>query len=208
MYPDKLCQAIVNGKLRQTEVDEPNRVSTGKMSKGQLSSMAQSLCLEIRRERVGAASGNCSWVVRSDGVNRPIGKWPSDWVDAVHDEDGGEDLLGVRPQTGVHILKEAMYGLVCKNSIWQAWDDVSNAELNPEDVRKASELEMQYFEKLRVYDRVDRSELERMGGKLISARWVDVSKGDSVTIDYRSRMVGRKFNIGRDYAHYAATPPL
>ena len=74
-------------------------------------------------------------LLRSDGVNRPIGKWPSDWVDDVHDEDGGEDLLGVRSHTGVQIFKEAMYGLVCKNSIWQAWDDVSNAELNPSDVK-------------------------------------------------------------------------
>ena len=64
----------------------------------------------------------------------PLEKWPSDCVDAVHDEHGGEDLFGVRAQTGVRILKEAMYGLVRKNSIWQAWDDVSNAELNPEYV--------------------------------------------------------------------------
>ena len=72
--PDKLCQDIVNGKLRQKEDDESKRESTGKMNKGQLSSMARSLCLVICRERVGAASGNCSSVVRSDGVNRPIGK--------------------------------------------------------------------------------------------------------------------------------------
>ena len=38
-----------------------------------------------------------------------------------------------------------MYGLVCKNSIWQARDDVSNADLNPSDVKEARKLEMEYF---------------------------------------------------------------
>ena len=141
-------------------------------------------------------------------MNRPVGDWPSDWVDTVHEEDGGNDEFGVRPQSGVKILKEAMYGLVCRNSIWKAWDDVSNVELSVEDVKAAGELEMKYFEKLRVYDKVDRSEIARTGGKLIGTRWVDVNKGDSVNVDCRSRLVGREFNVGRDDALYAATPPL
>jgi hypothetical protein len=126
----------------------------------------------------------------------------------VHDEDGGDEANGVRPQSGVDVLKEAMYGLVCRNSIWKAWDDVTNVELNSEDVKAARELEMKYFEKLRVYDKVDRSEIKKSGGKLIGTRWVDVNKGDSVNVDCRSRLVGREFNVGRDDALYAATPPL
>ena len=39
-------------------------------------------------------------------------------------------------------------------------------------------------------------------------RWVDVNKGDATDTYYRSRLVGREFNIGRDDALYAATPPL
>ena len=39
-------------------------------------------------------------------------------------------------------------------------------------------------------------------------RWVDVNKGDSTDPEYRSRLVGREFAIGRDDALYAATPPL
>ena len=58
-------------------------------------------------------------------------------------------------------------------------------------MKEARKLEMEYFEKLGVYVRVDWSELEKMGGKLIGTRWVDVNKGDSTKIDYRSRMVGR-----------------
>ena len=72
-----------------------------------------------------------------------------------------------------------MYGLVCHNSIWKAWDYVTNVELNAKDVRAPRDLEMQYFERLRVYDRVDRSEIKRTEGKLIGTRWVDVNKGDS-----------------------------
>ena len=203
-----LCQAIVNGMLRQKKIDESNRVSTMGMSHGQLSLFRRRLYDEVRQERAQARSGNCSSVIRENNVDRPVGDWPPDWVDAIHEEDGGDDSLGVRPQNGVNILKECMFGLVCKNSIWQAWDDVSNAELNPDDVKAARALEMQYFEKLKVYDRVDRSEIARTGGKLIGTRWVDVNKGDGTNIDYRSRLVGREFNVGRDDALYAATPPL
>ena len=104
-------------------------------------------------------------------------------MDGVRDEDGGDDYYGVRPQQGVEALKEAMYGLVCHNSIWKAWDDVTNVEVNAKDVRAARDLEMQYFERLRVYDRVDRSEIKRTVGKLIGTRWFDVSKGDSTVAD-------------------------
>ena len=45
-------------------------------------------------------------------------------------------------------------------------------------------------------------------GKIIGVRWVDVNKGDSQDPEYRSRLVGREFNVGKDDALYAATPPL
>ena len=50
--------------------------------------------------------------------------------------------------------------------------------------------------------------MKKTGGKLIGTRWVDVNKGDSVNVDCRSRLVGREFNVGRDDALYASTPPL
>lgn len=207
-YPEALCEAIVKGVIKQQKVDALNRVSTGKMGKGQLSSFVVQLCGDLRRERLAAGIGGCSSVVRDGGRFRPVGDWPADWVDIVHEEDGGCDDRGVRPQKGAEILRDVMYGLVCKNSIWRAWDDVSNVDLNVEDVLKARALEMEYFAKLRVYDRVDRSEIARTGGKLIGTRWVDTNKGDSTNVDVRSRLVGREFNVGRDDALYAATPPL
>ena len=35
-----------------------------------------------------------------------------------------------------------------------------------------------------------------------------MKKGDATDTNYRSRLVGREFNVGRDDALYAATPPL
>ena len=69
-------------------------------------------------------------------------------------------------------------------------------------------VEMTYFDKLKVYDRVPRSEVKRTGGKLIGVRWVDINKGDATDRNYRSRLVGREFNVGKDDSLYASTPPL
>ena len=76
-------------------------------------------------------------------------------------------------------------------AFWKAWDDVTDVELNNKDVRAAKDLEMQYFERLPVFDTVDRSEINRTGGKFIGNRWADVNKGDSTNVDCGSRLVGR-----------------
>ena len=89
-----------------------------------------------------------------------------------------------------------------------AWDDVTNAELVPELVKAARQVEMGYFKKLGVYEYATRSEQEQCLGKNIGVGWVDVNKGDSEEPEYRSRLVGREFAIGKDDALYVATPPL
>ena len=43
---------------------------------------------------------------------------------------------------------------------------------------------------------------------MIGVRWVDVNNGDALDVSYRSRLVRREFNVGRDDALYASTPPL
>ena len=84
-----------------------------------------------------------------------------------------------------------MDGLSYKGGYEAAWDDVSNAELLPHLVKEARKVEMEYFEKLKVYDRVHRSHQVQTGGKIIGVRWVDVNKGDATDTNYRSRLVGR-----------------
>ena len=73
VYPDKLCEAVVRGMLRQKEVDEASGISTMAMDRMTLSSFTKSICIDLRRESAGAWGGNCSSVMRSDGVNTPVG---------------------------------------------------------------------------------------------------------------------------------------
>ena len=105
-----------------------------------------------------------------------------------------------------HTLTDSQFSIM--KTYEAAWDDVTNAALIPDMVKKAREVEMGYFAKLGVYEVVDRSHQLTTGGKVIGVRWVDVNKGDSEDPEYRSRLVGREFAIGRDDALYAATPPL
>ena len=62
-----------------------------------------------------------------------------------------------------------------------------------------------YFQKLGVYDYATKAEQQLSGGVIIGVRWVDVSKGDSEDLGYRSRLVGRELVVGKDDALYAAT---
>ena len=133
---------------------------------------------------------------------------PGHWQDTVHEEDGGCDDRGTRPQHGIDILKCELDALTFKNGIAMAKDDVTGTELVPGLVRKARDEEIAYFIKRGVYEIVPRSHQKTTGGKVIGTRWVDVNKGDAEAPDCRSRLVGREFNVGRDDNLYAATPPL
>ena len=44
--------------------------------------------------------------------------------------------------------------------------------------------------------------------KLIDTRWIDTNKADESNPEYRSRLVGRELNTGKDDSLYASTPPL
>ena len=67
---------------------------------------------------------------------------------------------------------------------------------------------MEYFNKFGTYERVPREHQVASRGKIIGVRWVDVNKGDAQDVNYRSRLVGREFNVGRDDVLYASTRPL
>ena len=110
IYPKMLHKAIVTGVIKQKAMYAPRTVDTVKMDRGQLSSFAMGICSDLRRGRIWVQHGVCSSVVREDGVNQPAGQWPCNRVDGIHDEDGGDDDYGVRPQQGVEAWKEAMYG--------------------------------------------------------------------------------------------------
>ena len=101
-----------------------------------------------------------------------------------------------------------MNGLSYKSGYETAWDDVTNENFVPELVHAARAVEMDYFNKPGVYEKVPRAHQIAREGKVIGVRWVDVNKSDATDVHYKSGLVGREFNIGRDDALYAPTPPL
>ena len=64
-----------------------------------------------------------------------------------------------------------MNGLSYKSGYETAWDDVSNENSVPQFVHAARALEMEYFRKLGVYEKVTRDHQVRAGGKIIGVRW-------------------------------------
>ena len=64
------------------------------------------------------------------------------------------------------------------------------------------------FKRMNAYTRCPRGAVEEEGGDTIDVRWIDANKGDLDDPSYRSRLVGREFNMPKDDSLYAATPPL
>ena len=93
-------------------------------------------------------------------------------------------------------------------------DRSTGLPLNPEMVKKARELEMQYMEELKVLEDSDRdARVAETGRPPIPAGWVDINKGDSLRPNCRSKLVcqetrGRSTIGVEDWAAtFAATPP-
>ena len=140
VYPDMLCEAICRGVVNQKKFDKSNLVITGKLSYMGLKKFVRHVC-----ELQGSSTDLVEKVLStslSEGVRRPTGDYPQNWVDYWHEEDGGNDHHGVRPQVGVTLLQKEMDGLSFKGGYEVAWDDVTNAELLPDLVKKAREVEM------------------------------------------------------------------
>ena len=86
------------------------------------------------------------------------------WRDEVHEEDGGCDTGGIRPQDGRAILEEEMHK-------WEkAWDDITGAELEPGRVANARQDEMRFFRKMDAHTRCSRGCVAEEGGTLIDVR--------------------------------------
>ncbi len=176
VYPDMLCEAICRGVVNQKKFDKSNTVTTSKLSYIGLKKFVRHIC-----DLQGSSANTVEQILStslSEGIRRPTGDYPQNWVDYWHEEDGDDDHRGVRPQVGVTLLKKEMDGLSFKNGYEMAWDDVTNAELLPDLVKKARETEMGYFAKLGVYEHATHADQQQTLGKIIGVRWVDVNKGD------------------------------
>ena len=87
----------------------------------------------------------------------------------------------------------------------QAWDDHTGESLDAKKVKEARQLEMDYHEKMHVFDKVPIAQCwERTGKAPLKARWVDIDKGTR----YRSRWVTKQFKGSDSEEWFAATPPI
>ena len=90
----------------------------------------------------------------------------------------------------------------------QAWDDVSGKELDGKGVQRARMKEIGYVRDKKVWMKITRKEAQRRGIKIIQTKWIDIDKGDEDNPNYRSRLVGKEFNVDRQMGLFAAPPPL
>ena len=154
IYPDRLCEAICKGLLRQKSFDKAGLKTTNRYTKEMLSSVLTS-----------------AGVTRRDDKSSQV-----HWADEVHEEDGGHDKLGPRPQDGRQILKQGISALVESGGRITAWDDTTGAELDAEGVQKARETELEFFRKMNAYTRCSRECVEKENGKIIGFKWLDINK--------------------------------
>ena len=90
-----------------------------------------------------------------------------------------------------------------------AWDDVSGAELDPKEVKRARAEEVEYVRKMKLYNKVPIEECYQKTGKAPSTvRWIDINKGDKLNPNYRSRLVAREIDTHKRDDLFAGTPPL
>ena len=82
------------------------------------------------------------------------------------------------------------------------------SQLTAEFVLEARRTDMECLRKMQVCDVVLRDMVWQTQGKFIDTRWIDTNKADELNPEYRSRLVGREFNTGKDDSLYASTPPL
>ena len=108
VYPQALCEAICKGVSEQKRKDRLHRVSTGKMSDGELKKVVGHLCSLQSISSLNMRKILSTKIV--DGHTKPVGDYPEHWVDDWHEQDGGCDHRGVRPQVGVTVLQTEMNG--------------------------------------------------------------------------------------------------
>ena len=91
----------------------------------------------------------------------------------------------------------------------EAWDDKVGQELDPEVVRKARALEMEWYRKMNVFEKRPTQECFGKTKKPpIKVKWVDHNKGDRQHINVRSRLVAKQISTGKQQGLFAAPPPL
>ena len=147
---------------------------------------------ELKREEAQKEQGRSMMNrVHVSALNRMIGGVQDGEYKDIHEEDEAEEW----------VQREDWHG-----GGEQYVDDITGLPLDAEKVREARSVEVDFFRKKGVYEKMPRSQVQ--GKKVIKVRWVDVNKGDDKHPDYRSRLVAKEINTGKRPDLFAATPPL
>ena len=97
---------------------------------------------------------------------------------------------------------------LCAVSHVDHFDNISGEWLRPDLVKTARSEEMEEVRKHQVYEKVDLEQCYNSTGRgPIGTRWVDTNKGDSVHLEYRSRLVAQEINTYKREDLFAATSP-
>ena len=75
----------------------------------------------------------------------------------------------------------------------EAWDDLTGLSLDPKGVLDARRQELEYIDQKNVWDVAPREEARQNCWEITKSRWIDVNKGDDISAQYRSRLVGKEF---------------
>ena len=95
--------------VQQKKHDQSGQVTTGKLSYVGLKNLVRHMC-----DLQGSGSNAIEQKLLTrlvEGTWRPTGDYPDHWDDYWHEEGGGDDSRGVRPQMGFTILQNEIDGL-------------------------------------------------------------------------------------------------
>ena len=89
----------------------------------------------------------------------------------------------------------------------EASDYIDGQELEPEVVKKARALEMEWYWKMNVYEKRPEEEcFEQTKKPPIKVKWFDRNKRDRQHINVRSRLVTKQINTSKEQGFFEATP--
>ena len=165
--------------------------------------ICRGLRIQLEHDRSGMVESGALHAVEVKSMIQN-GSFPSHWVEDYHELDGVAKKAG--DKKGEEMLREQLFKLGVRGGVCYARDDITGADLDPDLVKEARELEMKYFREMRVYDKVPRE--QSIGKPTVKTMWIDINKGDMKEPKIRSRLVGKEYRTDDDPGLYAATPPL
>ena len=142
---------------------------------GLCAAICKGLRIQIDHDESKVSTSRAMSAFELNSMIRSPGGYPSHWVDNFHEIDGRSKMF--EDKTGEPMLREQLFKLGCRNGVMWAKDDITGVDLDPKLVIDARELEMDYFRKMRVYDKVPREQSE--GKPMVKTMWIDINKGDS-----------------------------